>query len=88
MRGGQPAATLGFADFASVYESRFARWLEPFGEDLKSADAASSERLRELQAALASLVIKLDHRGIYRSSHQNEAGTEPKWLTRSWAKQR
>jgi hypothetical protein len=72
---------VGFATFSQQFDERYGTWFTTFVSDLKSGDAANSERLARLQSLLADLVRQLDDQGRYVGS-AGAQGRPPEWMTR------
>jgi hypothetical protein len=72
---------VGFATFTENFTKGDSRWFANLIFDLKSGDAARSERFARLQFLLANLVRQLDDEGRYSRLDASGQRSEPEWMT-------
>ena len=65
-RDGASPRSIGYATFARTYDDVFSPWMDAIADEVLSARAPASERLRLMQWALYGLVIALDEERAYR----------------------
>ena len=80
---GEIGTCAGYASFANDYDQRYSKWFTTFVEDLKTGNAASSERLVRLHELLARLVIQLDQDKVYMQLTSEDRPVWPGWITRA-----
>jgi hypothetical protein len=76
---GDEPRCIGFDSFVDSYDKRFSRWFATFNSQLRTGPAARSDRLAELQRALAQLVQELDVDKVLVELDQSGQVVKPRW---------